>query len=211
MAGKLDQLLVIDVELTCWDGSPPDGEAKEIIEIGICTLDVASGECVSKQSILVRPEHSRISPFCADLTHLTQAEVERDGMPFARASAILRRKYQARDRIWASYGDYDRRQFERQCDERNVLYPFGPSYLNVKTLFAVFNGLPEEVGLITALELMRLPPNGIHHRGADDAWNTARLLAALMQGCRAGQMMPGAGALETEAATMVGVISDELA
>nr|MDQ2829840.1 DNA polymerase III [Chloroflexota bacterium] len=43
MARKLDQVVVIDVESTCWEGAPPVGEESEIIEIGVCTLDVASG------------------------------------------------------------------------------------------------------------------------------------------------------------------------
>ncbi|WP_119072641.1 3'-5' exonuclease [Aggregatilinea lenta] len=184
MAGKLDQLLVIDVESTCWDGPPPVGEEKEIIEIGICVLDVRTGERVGKHSILVKPEHSRISEFCADLTHLSQSDVDRKGVSFGRACAILRRKFAARDRAWASYGDYDRRQFERQCAEREILYPFGISHINVKTLFALFSGVPQEVGLLNALDLMHLPAEGTHHRGVDDAWNTAQLLWTMMHGCR---------------------------
>lgn len=184
MAGKLDQLLVIDLESTCWEGPPPDGEEKEIIEIGVCALDITTGERVKRQSILVRPERSRVSPFCTELTHLTQAQVEQQGVSFGRACAILRRKYNARDRIWASFGDYDRRQFEDQCADRRVQYPFGPSHINVKMLFALFNGLPQEIGLVPALDLMQLPVDGVHHRGIDDAWNTARLLWALMEGCR---------------------------
>jgi len=44
MARRLDQIIVLDVESTCWDGPPPPGEENEIIEIGICTLEVATGE-----------------------------------------------------------------------------------------------------------------------------------------------------------------------
>ncbi|HML22872.1 MAG TPA: 3'-5' exonuclease [Aggregatilinea sp.] len=184
MAGKLDQVLVIDIESTCWEGPPPPGEEKEIIEIGICALDVATGERVSRQSILVKPEHSQISEFCTELTHLTPSNIEREGVTFGRACAILRRKYAARDRIWASYGDYDRRQFEQQCAERQVLYPFGSSHINVKTLFALFNGMSQEIGLLNALNMMHLPVEGTHHRGVDDAWNTAQLLWMMMHGCR---------------------------
>ncbi len=208
MAGKLDQLLVIDVESTCWEGPPPAGEEKEIIEIGICALDVATGERVGRHSILVKPERSQISDFCAGLTHLTQANVDRNGVSFGRACAILRRRYAARDRVWASYGDYDRRQFEKQCAEQDILYPFGPSYINVKTLFALFNGMPQEVGLLTALDLMHLPVEGTHHRGVDDAWNTAQLLWVMMHGCRMEQIVLA----ERELAPANGVgVTDETA
>ena len=53
MAKKLDKILVVDVEATCWDGKPPSGQESEIVEIGLCTLEVAAGERSDKQSILV--------------------------------------------------------------------------------------------------------------------------------------------------------------
>jgi hypothetical protein len=43
MAGKLDQIIVIDVEATCWEGHPPANEESEIIEIGLCVMDVQRG------------------------------------------------------------------------------------------------------------------------------------------------------------------------
>lgn len=175
----LDQLLVIDIEATCWDGQPPEGQEAEIIEIGVCTLDIPSGRRVTKQSILVKPERSEISPFCTELTTLTQSQVER-GVTFEHACRVLRRKYRAGDRVWASYGDYDRRQFEKQCRERNILYPFGPTHINIKNLLAVFHGLQHEVGMMDAMRLMRLPVEGTHHRGVDDAWNTGLILSKLI-------------------------------
>jgi inhibitor of KinA sporulation pathway (predicted exonuclease) len=42
MARRLDQILVVDVESTCWEGEPPDGQEPEIIEIGLCVRAVAS-------------------------------------------------------------------------------------------------------------------------------------------------------------------------
>ncbi len=30
MARKLDQILVVDVEATCWEGQPPPGQESEI-------------------------------------------------------------------------------------------------------------------------------------------------------------------------------------
>ena len=58
MAKKLDQILVIDLEATCWLGDPPEGQESDIIEIGLCTLDVATGQRLDKASIVVRPERS---------------------------------------------------------------------------------------------------------------------------------------------------------
>ncbi len=179
MTKKLDQIIVVDVESTCWQGAPPAGQESEIIEIGICILDVASGERLEKRSILVKPERSKVSDFCTQLTTLTQEEVDK-GLDFPNACSILRNKYSAKDRVWASYGDYDRRQFEKQCQARKLIYPFGFSHINVKNLFAMIHAFSEEVSMDTALELLGLPLEGTHHRGADDAWNIAGILSELL-------------------------------
>src|SRR5262249_5927009 len=156
----------IDVEATCWEGAPPEGQESEIIEIGICMLDAASTQRVDRRSVLVRPERSTISPFCTALTTLTQGQVD-IGVMFAESCALLKSAYLTRDRLWASYGDYDRRQFERQCAATGTPYPFGASHLNVKTLFAVMRGLRHEVGMDEALRLLDMPLEGTHHRTGD--------------------------------------------
>ena len=184
MAKKLDQIVVIDVESTCWEGAPPDGEESEIIEIGVYMLDVASGERAGQEDILVRSTHSRVSAFCTGLTTLTQEQVDA-GVPFAEACARLQRQYGTKDRVWASYGDYDRRQFERQCAVFGVPYPFGPGHLNVKTLFALVRALPREVGMDEALRMLAVPLEGTHHRAHDDARNIARILSKLLVTARA--------------------------
>lgn len=184
MAKKiLDQVLIVDVEATCWEGPAPEGQESEIIEIGLCTLDVASGERLEKRSILVKPQRSRVSPFCTQLTSLTQSMVDH-GISFMKACTILRQEYASKERVWASYGDYDRRTFERQCREFQVEYPFGVRHLNIKTLFALVHALQFEPGMAEALRIMNLPLEGTHHRGGDDAWNIAGILAELLKRCR---------------------------
>jgi inhibitor of KinA sporulation pathway (predicted exonuclease) len=177
---KLDQILVIDIEATCWPGPPPAGQESEIIEIGLCRLDVASGERLEKRSILVRPTRSRVSEFCTQLTGLTQKQLHTKGISFERACILLEREYLSKKRLWASYGDYDRNQFRRQCDVMGVAYPFSPGHINVKSLVGIVHALPYEVGLVRAMEMMGLELEGTHHRGADDAWNIAQVLSMLL-------------------------------
>jgi len=75
MARQLDQILILDVEATCWEGTPPDGQEAEIIEVGVCPLVVATGERLTRQSILVRPTRSTVSAYCTALTTLTHEQV----------------------------------------------------------------------------------------------------------------------------------------
>ena len=183
MAKKLDRILVVDLEATCWQGDPPQGQASEIIEIGLCVLDVATGRRLDNPSIIVRPDASSVSAYCTRLTTLTQQEVEA-GLSLDEACRILREQYRGQQRLWASYGDYDRWKLQQECQARGIEYPFGPGHLNVKTLFALVHHLPREVPLDEALALADLPLEGWHHRGSDDAWNIARLLASILEKAR---------------------------
>jgi len=183
MARQLDKILVIDVESTCWDGATPDGEVSEIIEIGVATLDVASLERVDRECLLIKPVRSQVSEFCTRLTTLT-AEHLSDAGSLADAVKVLKKRFRSQDRLWASWGDYDRRQFERVCQEFGVGYPFGTSHLNVKTLFSVAHGLDRELGMDMACQRLGLPIEGTHHRGVDDAWNIAGILSRLLASSR---------------------------
>ncbi|MFC0541963.1 exonuclease domain-containing protein [Kutzneria chonburiensis] len=163
---------VVDVEATCWEGSPPPGQVSEIIEIGLTVVDLVARERLAKHRILVRPKASRVSGFCTSLTGLTQSEVD-GGVSFADACAQLVDEHEAGRRGWASWGDYDRKQFTRQCRATGVPYPFGARHTNAK---AVFAGSGRQLGMARALDVVGLLLEGRHHRGDDDSWNIAALV-----------------------------------
>lgn len=169
---------VVDVEATCWKGPRPPGQDNEIIEIGLTVVDLDAGERVARHGILVRPRRSRVSAFCTELTGLTQEQVDA-GVDFAEACRWLAREHRAGARPWASWGDYDRRQFERQCGATGTEYPFGRRHVNAKQAFGDAHGMPRAPGMDRALEAAGLPLEGRHHRGGDDAWNIAALVLGL--------------------------------
>lgn len=186
MAKQLDTVLVVDIEATCWDGPNPEGQENEIIEVGIALVDLTAmtvGECTS---ILVRPERSEVSPFCTELTTLTAEQLSK-GITFKDACKQLRKEFLSQQRVWASWGDYDRNQFQRQSASFGVGYPFGTSHINLKTMYAVMHGLPRELGMPGALEREGLPLEGTHHRGVDDARNIARIFCRMLESFRKNQ------------------------
>lgn len=186
MARKLDQILVIDVESTCWQRFeiPPD-EISEIIEIGLCLVDPASLTRHEKRSLMISPQRSRVSPFCTELTSITPQMVA-NAPPLAHGIQVLREEFASEDRVFASWGDYDRNQFQRNCKAFGLRYPFGPTHLNVKTLFSIAFGIPKELGIDEAFQHLGLKMTGQHHRGVDDAWNIAELLCLLLKRMRRG-------------------------
>ncbi|MEK6238124.1 MAG: exonuclease domain-containing protein, partial [Planctomycetales bacterium] len=107
-----------------------------------------------------------------------------DAGTLAEACRVLKSEYDGKNRLWASYGDYDRNQIERNCKDLGVGYPFGKTHLNVKNLFAAAMGLPREIGMDGALQRLNIPLEGTHHRGHDDAWNIALILATVLKASR---------------------------
>ncbi|MFJ7965204.1 exonuclease domain-containing protein [Streptomyces sp. NPDC096324] len=171
-------LNVVDVEATCWEGEAPAGAVSEIIEIGLTVVDLDEGVRVAKHRLLVKPARSTVSAFCTELTGLTQGEVEQ-GLGFAEACRELAALHRTGERPWASWGDYDRHQFTRQCAATATPYPFGRRHTNAKAVFTDAHGLRRRPGMAQALRLAELPLEGRHHRGDDDAWNIAALVLDL--------------------------------
>jgi inhibitor of KinA sporulation pathway (predicted exonuclease) len=181
MARDLSKILVIDIEASCWlkDQQPP-GESSEVIEFGCALVSLTDFSIVKKQSILVKPQFSKISPFCTELTTITQELLDEQGVPFSQALEILKKEFKPRDLSWASYGDYDRVQIDRNCELYNIANPFGRTHINVKNVFAIKNKLSKEVGLGQALDKLGLKFEGVEHRGIWDAINIVKILKSVL-------------------------------
>jgi len=83
-------IIIIDLEATCWNGPVPQGQLNEIIEIGICTLNTETSEISKNKGILIKPERSKVSPFCTELTTITQELLDAEGVTFSEACKMLR-------------------------------------------------------------------------------------------------------------------------
>ncbi len=166
---------VIDIESTC---------KSDIIEIGITVLDYESLEIVSTESIIIKPKHGTISEFCPQLTTLTPEFVEENGISFAEAASILNTQYDPKNRLFASWGNYDRMMFQKQFALHGIPYAFGDKHLNIKMLFARAHDLRRhrEAGIDSALSIAGIPLQGTRHRGGDDSRNIAALLAHTVAG-----------------------------
>jgi inhibitor of KinA sporulation pathway (predicted exonuclease) len=182
MAIHKDKIVVIDLEATCWEGfDAPEGQVNEIIEIGVCLIEPRKFpiQVTDKRSILVKPTESIVSPFCTELTSLTQEMVDTQGINFDEACSILENDYDSRNRLWVSWGGFDKEFFKAQCRRRKVRYPLNRKHGNLKSIFQDRHG--ERMGLMRALETVGIQAQGTTHRGDDDAYNTACLLKYLFE------------------------------
>lgn len=171
------KIYVIDVEATCWEKQYPDTR-NEIIEIGITPIDLKTRQLEESESILVKPVTTEISAFCTKLTTLTPEYVAEHGVEFPVAMAHLEKTCKLKKNIFASWGDYDRKAFERNCNWNRVSNPVGNMTLNVKALFAAKHGYTG--GIDKCAADVGLTFEGTHHRGVDDSRMIAKVLLTLL-------------------------------
>lgn len=174
------QILVVDLEATCWKKKPPPGQQNEIIEIGVCRVDLETFEIEDARGLIVKPTRSQVSDFCTKLTSITP-EMAEDGITFAAACDVLRNEYQSAALPWTSWGAYDLRMFRWQSESFAVPYPFSAHHIDLKGVYAALRNKGKRIGMARALKTLELSMEGRHHRGVDDAYNTARILLDMLK------------------------------
>lgn len=170
---------VVDLELSCYPGDLfPEGERKEIIEVGLTTVDLRALAILKTYSFPVIPTMSRISPYCTELTGWTEKKLLRQGMPFARVMKLLAEKHGAKNRVLVSDHSGEAAAMAAQCESMGIECPLGDEQHNVSTVIAIVTGNLENLSLDEKLALFGLQFEGDRHRGANDSYNIARLLVA---------------------------------
>jgi len=181
MARKLDRVYIVDIEATCWKEKRPDGQISEIIQVGIVEFDLPSGSISSKVSHNIRPQYSKVSEFCTELTGITPGELEGEKNFSEFLNNVKERFPHLKNYTWASYGDYDRKHFKEMSDLHKRPYLFGRTHINIKNLFALKWGLKKEVGMRKALRILNKELVGQHHNALDDALNITEIFKACLQ------------------------------
>jgi inhibitor of KinA sporulation pathway (predicted exonuclease) len=175
---EADYYLVVDLEATCDDlGAIPRHES-EIIEIGAVLVEGQHLRPIAEQTLFVRPIlHPDLTPFCTQLTTITQDMVE-DALGFPAAAARLAAF--GAGALFCSWGAYDRNQLAADARRHGITPPLGPDHWNLKEAYAAAAGTRRGLGTPSALRRLGIEPEGTHHRGIDDARNIARMLPYLL-------------------------------
>lgn len=178
---------VVDLEATCYGPGERQDLPNEVIEVGWALLDTRTYQVVDRAQWYVRPTLSVVTPFCTSLTGITP-EVANAGVSYAELVEQLEKHHKNHPlgpvTTWVSYGEADQHYFDRQSKAENVLRPWASAeYFNMKLLAGLFFGFGKKKnpGLKKAMGLANLEMLGKHHSGTDDAFNTARLLAHMME------------------------------
>ncbi|WP_348970939.1 3'-5' exonuclease [Pseudomonas atacamensis] len=182
-------LYCVDLEATCDEVGESESprplevtpEQMEAIEIGLVVIDLETLEVVDEFQQFIRP---RINPvltdFCKQLTSIQQADVD-SASTYAEVGqelGVFIARYP--DAAWASWGDYDARQLER--DAGLAACPsllFGLQHFNVRKWHkGLYDDQPKSLKL--TVESLGLVWQGTYHRGIDDARNVASIVKEML-------------------------------
>lgn len=176
-----DYFLIVDLEATCCDQKTIARHEMEIIEIGAVMVEKKSLVPVDEYQAFVKPvRHPRLTSFCKSLTSIQQSDVD-NALRYPEVIQQFKEwMYQYDNFLFCSWGDYDKGQFEQDCRMHAVPYPFASEHVNIKVLFSQNQNLKKKFGMADALAYAKIPLQGTHHRGIDDARNMAKLMPYIL-------------------------------
>ena len=171
--------IVVDLEATCWQ-ERTDRARMEIIEIGAVVLRSAAGPLGEEFSKFVKPvASSKLSPFCMELTGIQQENINHAEY-FWTVFPEFADWIGPEPFTLCSWGVYDLYQFQTDCRRCGLPFPDTFNYhLNLKKAFALWKNI-RPCGMSKALEMMKIPLSGRHHRAIDDARNIVKLALLLL-------------------------------
>lgn len=179
----LPRIAVIDLEATMYDTAEQAAAyGREIIELGWCLLEPATGRVLDRRQFYIRPTKGFVAARCTRLTQITPARLA-DAPTFIEVLGEVHALHQRLGlTVWSAFGHYDRDMLQDQCAAENVPHPWASQrFFNVRELATAFFGAGRKgLGLRKALQRAGMELAGQEHSGVDDAVNAARLLAHML-------------------------------
>lgn len=166
--------IIIDIEATC------DSERDfpmETIEIGAVKVN-SDNKMDGTFQEYIKPATSHVTKFCTELTSIKPSDVK-NARSFKEVMEDFV-KFCGKDFIVCSWGDYDKRQLEKDCSVNDVNPDFLKKHINIKEMYSEVTGIRAK-GLIKATRAMGFEFVGFHHRALPDAIATANIFTRLQK------------------------------
>lgn len=190
-------LCVLDLEATCDRDQQP--RPQEIIEFPVVLVNTATLARDAEFHRYVRPRHHpTLTPFCTELTGITQERIDADGIPLEQCldefdAWLVERGLVAADGsgecvegkewLFVTSGNWDlQTMLPAQCRGAGLYRrPYFREWCDVRCVCEVALGRRCRRGMPGMLRALRLPLVGRHHSGIDDARNIAAICVALLR------------------------------
>lgn len=179
-------VVCVDVEATCSTDLSVPREQMEVIEVGAVVLDREKNwEAVRSLEFFIKPIlHPVLTPFCTELTTITQEELDGKGVPYVEGLRYCKDLTSYLDDYgwsWCSWGAFDKNIFVQDATLHGLSPFFGPeNHFNLKVWFSNLEGTRKGFGLGKAIARKGLKFQGQPHRALSDAQNVAQILRTMV-------------------------------
>ena len=175
--------LVVDFEFTFY--KRPVGRPRaffaEIIEIGAVKLDESLKECGKLQNFVKPhffPKHAKDA---MDFCMITDADMKK-AITFPAMLEKMSAMYEAGNTLFVAWGDADYKVLAEGCSRHKLENPvLQADYLDLAEAYKLWRGEENTPGLKTAITEMEVTADGLAHTAFDDAYNTGKVLAKMLE------------------------------
>ena len=175
--------LVVDFEFTFY--KRPVGRPRaffaEIIEIGAVKLDESLKECGKLQNFVKPhffPKHAKDA---MDFCMITDADMKK-AITFPAMLEKMSAMYEAGNTLFVAWGDSDYKVLAEGCGRHKLDNPvLQADYLDLAEAYKLWRGEENTPGLKTAIIEMEVTADGLAHTAFDDAYNTGKVLAKMLE------------------------------
>ena len=175
--------LVVDFEFTFY--KRPVGRPRaffaEIIEIGAVKLDENLNECGKLQNFVKPhffPKHAKDA---MDFCMITDADMKK-AITFPAMLEKMLAMYEAGNTFFVAWGDSDYKVLAEGCSRHKLENPvLQADYLDLAEAYKLWHGEENTPGLKTAITEMEVTADGLAHTAFDDAYNTGKVLAKMLE------------------------------
>ncbi|QNI32087.1 exonuclease domain-containing protein [Alloacidobacterium dinghuense] len=183
-----ERAIYVDLEWTCWDGHPPAGRVREIIEIGAVEVNLNSLEIVREASYLVRPRHLDISSRCTRITGILATDLK-SARAFQEVLNAFVTEFSPSEKLCCTWGRDDNDVLTEACRTHGLRSPMR-NVIDLSHLFWRLFLLRQQASLTSALSMLGLHFDGVAHTALADARNAARIHAEIIRRMRLGPKLP---------------------
>ena len=175
--------LVVDFEFTFYKRpvGRPRAFFEEIIEIGAVKLDENLNECGKLQNFVKPhffPKHAKDA---MDFCMITDADMKK-AITFPAMLEKMSAMYEAGNTLFVAWGDSDYKVLAEGCSRHKLENPvLQADYLDLAEAYKLWRGEENTPGLKTAIIEMEVTADGLAHTAFDDAYNTGKVLAKMLE------------------------------
>ena len=175
--------LVVDFEFTFY--KRPVGRPRaffaEIIEIGAVKLDENLNDCGKLQNFVKPhffPKHAKDA---MDFCMITDADMKK-AITFPAMLEKMSAMYEAGNTLFVAWGDSDYKVLAEGCSRHKLDNPvLQADYLDLAEAYKLWRGEENTPSLKAAITEMEVTADGLAHTAFDDAYNTGKVLAKMLE------------------------------